>query len=97
MDEIFTGVDVLATPSLPVTATRLDANLDLALTFADPIGGIGNFCGLPAISVPCGFGQHGLPISLQFIGRALEDAKVVQAARIFQSQTDWHKKHPELA
>jgi Asp-tRNA(Asn)/Glu-tRNA(Gln) amidotransferase A subunit family amidase len=96
MDEIFTQVDVLATPSLPVTATKLDANLDLALTFADPIGGIGNFCGLPAISVPCGFGQHNLPVSLQFIGRALDDARVVQAARIFQSQTDWHKKRPEI-
>ena len=97
MDAIFAQVDVLATPSLPVTASKLDANLDLALTFADPIGGIGNFCGLPAISVPCGFGQHGLPVSLQFIGRTLEDAKVVQAGRIFQSQTDWHKKRPELA
>ncbi|HLY92770.1 MAG TPA: amidase [Candidatus Angelobacter sp.] len=97
MDEIFTRVDVLATPSLPVTASKLDANLDLALTFADPIGGIGNFCGLPAISVPCGFGQHNLPVSLQFIGRTQDDAKVVQAARIFQSQTDWHKKHPDLA
>ena len=97
MDEIFTRVDVLATPSLPVTASKLDANLDLALTFADPIGGIGNFCGLPAISVPCGFGQHNLPVSLQFIGRALDDAKVVQAARIFQSQTEWHKKRPEIS
>jgi len=96
MDQIFTHVDVLATPSLPVTATKVDANLDLALTFPDPIGGIGNFCGLPAISVPCGFGQHNLPVSLQFIGRALDDAKVVQAARIFQSQTDWHKKRPEI-
>jgi aspartyl-tRNA(Asn)/glutamyl-tRNA(Gln) amidotransferase subunit A len=97
MDEIFSQVDVLATPSLPVTASKLDANLDVALTFADPIGGIGNFCGLPAMSVPCGFGQHGLPVSLQFIGRSLEDAKVVQAARIFQAQTDWHKRRPKLA
>jgi aspartyl-tRNA(Asn)/glutamyl-tRNA(Gln) amidotransferase subunit A len=96
MDEIFTQVDVLTAPSLPVTASKIDANLDIALTFADPIGGIGNFCGLPAISVPCGFGQHNLPVSLQFIGRALDDAKVVQAARIFQSQTDWHKKRPRL-
>jgi aspartyl-tRNA(Asn)/glutamyl-tRNA(Gln) amidotransferase subunit A len=96
MDEIFTKVDVLAAPSLPVTASKLDANLDLALTFADPIGGIGNFCGLPAISVPCGFGEHGLPVSLQFIGRALDDAKVIQAARIFQAHTDWHKKRPKL-
>ena len=50
MDEIFQHVDVLATASLPVTASKLDANLDEALTFADPIGGIGNICGLPAIS-----------------------------------------------
>ncbi|HET9285635.1 MAG TPA: amidase [Candidatus Angelobacter sp.] len=96
MDAIFTKVDVLATPSLPVTASKLDANLDVALTFADPIGGIGNVCGLPAISVPCGFGEHGLPVSVQFIGRALDDAKVVQAARIFQAHTDWHQKRPKL-
>src|ERR1051326_1469230 len=97
MDEIFNQVDVLATASLPVTASKIDANLDEALTFADPIGGIGNICGLPAISVPCGFGQHGLPVGIQFIARPLDDAKVIQAARIFQRQTDWHRKHPKLA
>jgi aspartyl-tRNA(Asn)/glutamyl-tRNA(Gln) amidotransferase subunit A len=96
MDDLFTEIDVLATPTLPVTATRLDVNLDDALTFSDPIGGIGNICGLPAISVPCGFDQNGLPTGIQFIGRPLEDAQVVQAARIFQAQTDWHKRHPKL-
>jgi aspartyl-tRNA(Asn)/glutamyl-tRNA(Gln) amidotransferase subunit A len=97
MEELFSQVDVLATASLPVTASQIDANLDLALTFADPIGGIGNICGLPAISVPCGFGQRGLPVGLQFIARPLDDAKVVQAARLFQRQTDWHQKRPKLS
>ena len=97
MDELFQHVDVLATPSLPVTASRLDANLDIALSFADPLGGIGNMCGLPAISVPCGFGNNNLPIGIQFVGRALDDAKVIQAARLFQAHTDWHKRHPKLA
>jgi aspartyl-tRNA(Asn)/glutamyl-tRNA(Gln) amidotransferase subunit A len=98
IDELFDQVDVLASASLPVTASKLDANLDLALTFADPIGGIGNLCGLPAMSVPCGFAPRtNLPIGIQFIGRVLDDAKVVQAARIFQSQTEWHKKHPKLS
>jgi aspartyl-tRNA(Asn)/glutamyl-tRNA(Gln) amidotransferase subunit A len=97
MDEIFNKVDVLATASLPVTAPKADANLDLDLTFADPIGGIGNICGLPAISVPCGFGQHNLPVGIQFIGRALSDDKVVQAARIYQRHTDWHQKRPKLS
>jgi aspartyl-tRNA(Asn)/glutamyl-tRNA(Gln) amidotransferase subunit A len=96
MDEIFDGVDVLVSTSLPVTASKLDANLDLALSFADPIGGIGNVCGLPAISVPCGFGKDGLPIGLQFIGRVLDDAKVVQAAQLYQSRTNWHKQRPKL-
>ena len=97
MEEIFTQVDVLATPSLPVTAPRLDANLDQELSFADPIGGIGNICGLPAITVPCGFGHDGLPVGIQFIARGLDDAKVVQAARIYQRQTDWHRKRPTLS
>jgi aspartyl-tRNA(Asn)/glutamyl-tRNA(Gln) amidotransferase subunit A len=97
IEELFHQVDVLATPSLPVTASKLDANLDVALTFADPLGGIGNMCGLPAISVPCGFGKNNLPVGIQLIGRALDDAKVVQAARLFQGHTDWHKRHPKLA
>jgi aspartyl-tRNA(Asn)/glutamyl-tRNA(Gln) amidotransferase subunit A len=96
IDELFDHVDVVAAASLPVTASKLDANLDVALTFPDPLGGIGNFCGLPAISVPCGFGDHGLPVGLQFVARGLDDAKVVQAARLFQSQVDWHTKRPKL-
>jgi len=97
MEEIFTQVDVLATATLPVTAPKIDANLDQELGFADPIGGIGNICGLPAISVPCGFGQNGLPVGIQFIAGGLDDAKVVQAARLYQRQTDWHRKRPKLS
>lgn len=99
MDELFVEnqVDVLAAASLPVTASKLNANLDLTLTFADPAGGIGNVCGLPAISVPCGFGNDHLPAGIQFIGRALDDAKIVQAARLFQSRTDWHTRRPNLS
>jgi aspartyl-tRNA(Asn)/glutamyl-tRNA(Gln) amidotransferase subunit A len=96
MDAMFNDVDVLVSSSLPVTASKIDANLDTELSFADPIGGIGNICGLPAISVPCGFGKNGLPVGLQFIARPMDDAKVVQAARLFQSHTDWHTKRPAL-
>src|SRR5947209_5870378 len=97
MDELFARVDLLATASLPVTASKLDASLDDALTFAAPIGGIGNICGLPAVSIPCGLGKNDLPTGIQFLARPLDDAKVVQAARIFQRQTDWHKRRPKLS
>ena len=49
------------------------------------------------MSVPCGFDRNGLPVGIQFIGRPLEDEKVIQAARLFQAQTDWHKRQPKLA
>jgi aspartyl-tRNA(Asn)/glutamyl-tRNA(Gln) amidotransferase subunit A len=96
MDDLFRDMDVLACSSFPVAASKLDANLDLALSFPDPIGAIGNICGLPAISAPCGFGEHGLPVGVQFVGRPQEDGRVIQAAQLFQTRTDWHTKHPKL-
>ncbi len=96
MAEIFTRVDVLACASLPATATRLDVNLDEALDFSDPIGGIGNMCGLPAISVPCGF-DGGKPVGIQFVGPALGENLVLFAATLFQQHTDWHRKKPPVS
>ncbi|HYR27367.1 MAG TPA: amidase, partial [Thermoanaerobaculia bacterium] len=55
MDRMFDDVDVLATASLPIAATAMEANLETDFAFSDPLGGIGNACGLPGISVPSGF------------------------------------------
>lgn len=97
MSEIFLSYDVLVTASQPVTATPLDLNLFTGLSFADPLGAIGNLCGLPALSVPCGFTEKNLPVGLQFVGRAGDDGAVLQAGRIFQQATPWHHKHPKLS
>ncbi len=94
MDELFERFDVLAAASLPVTASKLETNLETDLSFPDPIGGIGNLCGLPAISVPCGFDENHLPIGIQFLGRALDDHSAVHAAQLFQQHTEWHRKRP---
>jgi aspartyl-tRNA(Asn)/glutamyl-tRNA(Gln) amidotransferase subunit A len=97
MADLFDSFDVLATASQPVAATPLDFNLETGLAFPDPLGGIGNLCGLPALSVPCGFTDKHLPVGLQFVARAGDDFAVIQAARTFQVYTDWHHKHPRLA
>ena len=97
IDELFERFDVIATASLPVTASPLTANLETDLDFPDPLGGIGNFCGLPAVSVPCGFDSKKLPIGIQFVGRPLDERKVIAAARLFQQHTDWHSKRPPIA
>ena len=96
MDALFENFDVLVTSSLPVAATPLELNLETGLSFPDPLGGIGNLCGLPALSVPCGFTEKNLPVGLQFVARAGDDIAVIQAARSFQSHTDWHKKYPRI-
>jgi aspartyl-tRNA(Asn)/glutamyl-tRNA(Gln) amidotransferase subunit A len=97
VDELFERFDVIAAASLPVTASPLTANLETDLDFPDPLGGIGNFCGLPAVSVPCGFDSRKLPVGIQFVGRPLDEHKVIAAARLFQQHTDWHSKRPPIA
>jgi aspartyl-tRNA(Asn)/glutamyl-tRNA(Gln) amidotransferase subunit A len=44
--------------------------------------------------VPNGFGERGLPTSLQFVGRAWGENAILAAARAYQSRTDWHRRHP---
>jgi len=97
MEELFDGLDVLAAASQPLGANAIDANLETDLAFPDPLGAIGNLCGLPALSVPCGFTDQNLPVGLQFVARAGNDLAVIRAARTFQQRTDWHRKHPKLA
>jgi aspartyl-tRNA(Asn)/glutamyl-tRNA(Gln) amidotransferase subunit A len=97
MDQLFTKFDLLVAASLPVPATKVEANLEQELDFPDPLGGIGNLCGLPGISVPCGFTAEKLPVGLQFIGKPLDEQSVLDAAILFQKNTDWHKRHPAIS
>ena len=96
MDALFETFDIIATAAQPISATPLTVNLETDLAFPDPLGGIGNICGLPAMSVPCGFTEKNLPVGLQFVSRAGDDFAVIQAGRTFQLHTDWHKKHPKI-
>jgi Asp-tRNA(Asn)/Glu-tRNA(Gln) amidotransferase A subunit family amidase len=96
MVEVFDNYDVLVTATQPLAATPLTLDLVKGLSFADPLGAIGNLCGLPALSVPCGFTDKKLPAGLQFVARPGDDVAVLQAGQAFQQATDWHRKHPAL-
>lgn len=96
MTELFDSVDVLVAASQPVAATPLRTNLEMDLSFADPLGGIGNLCGLPALSIPCGLTDKGLPVGLQFVAKAGNDAAVIRVARTMQQHTTWHRRHPRI-
>jgi aspartyl-tRNA(Asn)/glutamyl-tRNA(Gln) amidotransferase subunit A len=56
----------------------------------------GNLAGLPALALPNGFGKDGLPTSLQLLGRAFSEARIVAVADAYQGMTDWHRRRPPL-
>lgn len=97
MEALFDSFDVLAAAAQPVSAPPLETNLETDFAYPDPLGAIGNLCGLPALSVPCGFTDKHLPVGLQFVARAGDDIAVIKAARTFQLHTDWHRRHPRAA
>jgi aspartyl-tRNA(Asn)/glutamyl-tRNA(Gln) amidotransferase subunit A len=97
-DRVLAGLDALVAPARATVATGLDQEFRSAFrgTASDLTGAIGNAAGLPAIAVPNGFSDDGLPTSLQFMGRAWEENRILAAARAYQAVTDWHRRHPAV-
>jgi aspartyl-tRNA(Asn)/glutamyl-tRNA(Gln) amidotransferase subunit A len=85
-DRAFERVDVLLTPTSPTTAFRFGAHSDdpLAMYLADLLTIPANMAGLPAISVPCGFDQAGLPIGVQLITGVLQEERLLQVAHHYE-------------
>jgi Asp-tRNA(Asn)/Glu-tRNA(Gln) amidotransferase A subunit family amidase len=98
IDRVLAGLDAIVTPGRFTVASRLDETFRSAFggTVLDPAGAIGNAAGLPAVAVPDGFGERGLPTSLQFVGRAWGESAILAAARAYQDRTDWHRRHPPV-
>ncbi|HSB70725.1 MAG TPA: amidase [Candidatus Methylomirabilis sp.] len=96
IDGVMRGFDALLGPSRPAPSTRLGEEFPSAIRGAgkDILGAIGNAAGLPAISVPDGFTQDGVPTGLQFMGRAYDENAIIAAARAYQTLTDWHLRRP---
>jgi aspartyl-tRNA(Asn)/glutamyl-tRNA(Gln) amidotransferase subunit A len=55
-----------------------------------------NLTGQPAVSIPCGFADNGLPVGLQIVGRPYADADVLRLASTYQNATSWHEMRPPL-
>jgi aspartyl-tRNA(Asn)/glutamyl-tRNA(Gln) amidotransferase subunit A len=96
MADFFSDFDLLVAPAEMMTAPPADRSLE-DVEWSDPVGGMSTLCGLPAISVPCGFGRGGLPAGMTVVGGAFEEAKVFALARLFQDVTDWHRRRPPVA
>jgi aspartyl-tRNA(Asn)/glutamyl-tRNA(Gln) amidotransferase subunit A len=101
--ELFSEVDALVAPMLAITPPRIGQTTievggkvkeinPVFIRLADPF----NLTGLPAISVPCGFGTDGLPIGLQIAAAAGAEHTVLSLAAAYEAATEWHMRRPLL-
>ncbi|MBF0609836.1 MAG: Asp-tRNA(Asn)/Glu-tRNA(Gln) amidotransferase subunit GatA [Magnetococcales bacterium] len=97
-DAAFRQVDAVLTPTSPTTAFRIGERTDDPVQmYLSDIFTIGvNLAGLPALSLPCGRDQAGLPIGMQLIGPPLGESPVLQLGHAFQQATDWHHSKPVI-
>jgi aspartyl-tRNA(Asn)/glutamyl-tRNA(Gln) amidotransferase subunit A len=98
---VFDRYDALLLPTLPVTAPRLGESQveagSKSLTPQDAmtyVAWLANMSGLPAASIPCGFGRNGMPVGMMLVGRAGFDYGLLAIAAAFQAITDWHTRVP---
>jgi aspartyl-tRNA(Asn)/glutamyl-tRNA(Gln) amidotransferase subunit A len=93
-ERAFEACDLVALPTTPTPAFRLGEMVDdpLQMYLEDIFTVSANLAGLPAISVPCGFSGDGLPLGLQFVGRAFDEATLLRAAEAYERETEWHSR-----
>ncbi|WP_395689669.1 Asp-tRNA(Asn)/Glu-tRNA(Gln) amidotransferase subunit GatA [Caenimonas koreensis] len=95
----FKQCDVIAGPVAPTVAWKLGEHGSdpLADYLADIFTLPGSLAGLPGMSIPCGFGEAGMPVGMQLLGNYCAEAKLLNAAHKFQQATDWHERSPAMA
>ena len=102
--EALESVDVLVLPTSPAPAPKIadgpgiksQADAQSRISGVRNFTGAFNLAGVPALSVPCGFTSDNLPISLQIVGRPMEEGTVMRVGHAYQQATDWHTRLPPL-
>ena len=97
-DEVFESVDILMTPTSPNTAFEFGskgAQNPVELYLEDLFTISSNLAGLPAMSIPHGQ-VNSLPVGLQLIGNFLREDQLLNAAHVFQQNTEFHLAKPNM-
>jgi aspartyl-tRNA(Asn)/glutamyl-tRNA(Gln) amidotransferase subunit A len=98
----FEKVEAVVSPTSPSPAFKLGEKMTdpLQMYLADIFTNAANLAGICGISVPCGFAEcengKKLPIGLQLLGKALDEARIFQIAYAYEQSTDWHKARPVI-
>jgi aspartyl-tRNA(Asn)/glutamyl-tRNA(Gln) amidotransferase subunit A len=97
-DEAFKHCDVVITPTAPTTAFKLAEKIQdpLQMYLSDIYTISINLAGLPALSLPCGFDQVGMPIGMQIVGKYFDEATILRVGHAYEQATEWSKRKPDL-
>jgi aspartyl-tRNA(Asn)/glutamyl-tRNA(Gln) amidotransferase subunit A len=100
-DNAFGKVDAILCPTSPTPAFKLGERTGdpLQMYLADIFTLAANMAGICGISIPCGFADvegKKLPIGLQILGKALDEATVFRVANAYEQSTEWHRARPGL-
>ena len=87
-------LDVLVTPMSLTVASTFDGYDPDAMRRSPNFCAIWNVTGQPAASICCGFSADGLPIGMQIVGKAFDEAMVLRVGDAYQRLTDWHQRTP---
>lgn len=97
-EDAFKKVDCIISPTCPSPAFKIGEKITdpLEMYLSDIYTIPANLVGIPGISIPCGFTTAGLPIGMQIMGKHFEEKKILKIAKLFENETDFHLKKPEL-
>lgn len=96
-DRAFQSVDAIVAPTSPSVAFPIGARVDdpLQMYLSDIFTLSANLAGICGVSIPCGFSQ-GLPVGLQILGRAFDEATILRLAYAYEQSTPWHTRKPPI-
>jgi len=104
LHECFEEVDLVALPTLPLTAPRIGEDPVAIGDLTEPVlsaltrnNRLFSVTGVPAISVPCGLTSSGLPVGLQIAGRMFDETRVLRAAWAYEQDAEWERRLPALS
>ena len=97
-DKAFAKVDILACPTSSTTAFKVGEKTDdpLSMYLSDLMTIPVNLAGLPALSLPCGFDEQGLPIGIQLMSNVLREDLLFEVAHVYEQSNNWYKLQPQL-
>lgn len=97
-DAVFREFDCIVTPTAPTPAFKIGEKIEdpLKMYLSDIYTISANLAGIPAISLPCGFSDKGLPIGLQILARPFNEEMLLKVAHAYEENSQWHEARPEL-